>query len=308
MKKIDHIITCQGKWTSMISARWQHGDLRGEWEYIERNSGQQGVVIVPVIEATNEVLLIRQKRIPLDAYVIEFPAGLSNDGETIETCALRELKEETGAEGFVISISSPLTTSPGLTNECVVFVTVGVTSIGEAAPEAAEEIEQIRISRSDLSRYLKTRSTDSIIDAKVWLYATTVNDCSLDAHRDLTLELLPQEFSLYKLTPSSPVPQEVFASELYSITKTDKELSILADSRIQLQAEQCEPGWKALRVQGTLDFSLTGVLSAILKPLASAGISIFALSTFDTDYILVKGTMLKVTLQCLEPHFTITAD
>jgi hypothetical protein len=62
---------------------------------------------------------------------------------------------------------------------------------------------------------------------------------------------------------------------------------------------RCERGWRALKVQGPLDFGLTGILDALTDPLARAGISLFAVSTFDTDYLMVKEASLEEVLQAL---------
>jgi hypothetical protein len=62
---------------------------------------------------------------------------------------------------------------------------------------------------------------------------------------------------------------------------------------------RCEPGWRALAVKGPLDFGLTGILASIAAPLAEAGISIFAISTFDTDYVLVKAERLDDAVEAL---------
>ena len=78
-----------------------------------------------------------------------------------------------------------------------------------------------------------------------------------------------------------------------SITRTEGELSVLCKTEvIQGEPSNREDNWKCLEVNGPLDFSLTGVLSSIASPLAEEGISIFAVSTYDTDYILVKAGKL----------------
>ncbi len=79
-----------------------------------------------------------------------------------------------------------------------------------------------------------------------------------------------------------------------SVTKTDGELSVVCESTRLPPAlpRREEGGWSLLAVEGPLDFSLTGILSAISAPLASAGISIFAVSTYDTDYVLVRAASL----------------
>jgi len=70
---------------------------------------------------------------------------------------------------------------------------------------------------------------------------------------------------------------------------------------------ECEPGWTAFQVAGKLEFSATGILASILNPLAEAGISIFAISTFDTDYILVRTAMLATATEVLGKYFAIIA-
>jgi hypothetical protein len=70
------------------------------------------------------------------------------------------------------------------------------------------------------------------------------------------------------------------------------------------EAVHCEPGWRAFTVEGKLEFSAVGVLSAILNPLAKAGISILSISTFDTDYVLVRAAILKEAMAALRGNFT----
>jgi len=91
---------------------------------------------------------------------------------------------------------------------------------------------------------------------------------------------------------------------LWSVTSTDDELSVFGDAALFTEAllvaaEKVEPGWRVLRVQGPLDFSLTGVLASLATPLAAAGVSIFAFSTFDTDYVLVRADALVAACAAL---------
>jgi hypothetical protein len=116
----------------------------------------------------------------------------------------------------------------------------------------------------------------------------------------LSLKVLNDTLTVHRLPGASPVPSEVLASRFYSISRTEDELSVVCDSTISLNSDRCEPGWGAIQVAGPLDFSLTGIFSAISVPLAAAGIPVFALSTFDTDYILVKKEALKQAQGVLE--------
>jgi hypothetical protein len=89
------------------------------------------------------------------------------------------------------------------------------------------------------------------------------------------------------LVPDSPWPKWV-VGDFLSITCTADELSIVCLQDAVPPGVQCETGWRCLRVAGALDFAAVGVLASLVVPLAEAGLSVFALSTFDTDYLLVK--------------------
>ena len=115
----------------------------------------------------------------------------------------------------------------------------------------------------------------------------------------LTLDVLAGDFSIHRLAPGSDIPPQVTASGFYSVSRTADELSIVCRAEIEVAAEKSEPGWTCLKVLGPLDFALTGILSGIAATLAKAGISLFAISTFDTDYILVRVESLERAVQAL---------
>ena len=73
-----------------------------------------------------------------------------------------------------------------------------------------------------------------------------------------------------------------------SVTRTANELSVVCPARAVPDGTECETGWRIFKVEGVLDFALTGILCSVVKPLAEAGVSIFALSTYDSDYVMVK--------------------
>ncbi len=104
----------------------------------------------------------------------------------------------------------------------------------------------------------------------------------------LTMKLLKEKFAVCRLDSSQSIPEWIKNSEFYSITKTEDELSVVCDQNNVPSNIKCEKDWRILKVEGPLDFSLIGILAAISKILAEQGISIFAVSTYDTDYILVK--------------------
>jgi len=115
----------------------------------------------------------------------------------------------------------------------------------------------------------------------------------------MTLELLRGEFAIARLNASGAIPTWA-AGEFVSITRTVDELSIVCEASRVPGGVQAESGWRALRVAGKLDFSLTGVLASIADPLASARVSIFAISTFDTDYVLLRGAQLVAGIEALQ--------
>ena len=112
--------------------------------------------------------------------------------------------------------------------------------------------------------------------------------------KSIFLDVLPEAFSIVRFPSSHIVPKWVEQSRIYSLTRSENELSIVCETKVlPNDISFRNDGWRALRVRGTLDFSLTGILSAIALPLAKEKISIFALSTFDTDYVLVQADNLK---------------
>src|SRR5699024_6290295 len=92
-------------------------------------------------------------------------------------------------------------------------------------------------------------------------------------------------------------------SSLVSITRTSTELSVVCPSRMLTgntsDTAQTEPGWRVLTVQGPLAFTLTGILAAVSSELAAAGVTLFSLSTFDTDHVLVKAVDLDRAVAAL---------
>jgi hypothetical protein len=112
------------------------------------------------------------------------------------------------------------------------------------------------------------------------------------------LTVLPGEFSVWRLAADAPIPA-VDPGSFLSLTRTEDELSIVSSSSEVPAGAVAETGWRCLKVEGPLAFDMTGVLAALNAPLADAGIPIFVISTFDTDYLLVKATDLDRSCQAL---------
>jgi hypothetical protein len=121
------------------------------------------------------------------------------------------------------------------------------------------------------------------------------------------LRLLDGELTILRLPPDTPTPSwmNLLSRPLVSVTRTPYELSILCPSVDVPHGVTCEAGWRAFTVEGKLEFSAIGVLAAILNPLAEAGISILSISTFDTDYVLVRTGVLEEATAALRRHFEV---
>jgi hypothetical protein len=102
-----------------------------------------------------------------------------------------------------------------------------------------------------------------------------------------------------RFEPSALLPEGLDGSEFYSVTRTKEELTVVCREDLVVPGTVCENGWRCIRVQGVLDFSEIGIMFSITRPLAEAGISVFVISTYDTDYFLVKEKQLAEAIDAL---------
>jgi hypothetical protein len=116
----------------------------------------------------------------------------------------------------------------------------------------------------------------------------------------LQLEVTPDTLAVCRLPADAAVPPWASAREFTTVSRTRDELSITTVQRAVPADLKCERDYRALRVRGPLPLNLIGILAAIADPLAQAGLSIFAISTFDTDYVLVKARDLETAIRTLE--------
>ncbi len=116
----------------------------------------------------------------------------------------------------------------------------------------------------------------------------------------MNLKIIEGSFSICRLKFDSHLPEWIFLSSFYSITKTSDELSVVCESIYIPKDVLAEKDWCLIKVKGPLDFSLTGILASLANPLALAKVSIFAISTFDTDYLMVKQNNTEKAKQILE--------
>ena len=122
------------------------------------------------------------------------------------------------------------------------------------------------------------------------------------------VSVLPLRLAIVRDEADAPFPAWAMHAEarFWSVTRTSEELSIVCDEdSVPPSCGRVERGWRALWLRGPIPFDETGVLVSLAEPLANAGISVFAISTFDTDYVLVRETSLDRALAALAPSFTI---
>lgn len=126
----------------------------------------------------------------------------------------------------------------------------------------------------------------------------------------LTMRLLKEKYGVCRLDKTDLIPEWSKDSDFFSITKTSDELSIVCFQDSIPNDVKCERDWRILKIEGPLDFSLIGILASISAILAQKGISIFAISTYDTDYILVKDKDINNAVEALvnERYEVITKE
>jgi hypothetical protein len=122
----------------------------------------------------------------------------------------------------------------------------------------------------------------------------------------LSLVILTDRLAICRLEPNQQIPDWVHSegNSFFSLCKTAEELSIICPQDLVPDHIKVEKDWRALKIQGPLPFTMTGVLTSILNPLAKNQISILAISTFDTDYVLVKEKDLPKAVGILQKDFT----
>lgn len=115
----------------------------------------------------------------------------------------------------------------------------------------------------------------------------------------MKLRVLPDSLSICRLPPSDPVPGWAEDGAFSSITRTRTELSLVVSSERVPPGTRVESGWKALELEGPIPFTATGILESLLAPLSRARVPVFAVSTFDTDYVLVGEKDLARAIESL---------
>jgi hypothetical protein len=117
--------------------------------------------------------------------------------------------------------------------------------------------------------------------------------------RTLRFSIVPGDFAVCRLAPDAPFPVWAVRRGIASVVRTPDELSVVCPMEDIQPGATVEGPWACIKLEGPFPFDQTGVLASVLDPLADAGIPIFALSTFDTDYVLVKTEQLEAATAAL---------
>ncbi|MGD2045757.1 MAG: ACT domain-containing protein [Gemmatimonadota bacterium] len=117
--------------------------------------------------------------------------------------------------------------------------------------------------------------------------------------RAVELDLRPERFAVVKLERGAEIPWWVESSVFFSVTRTESELSIVCDETALPHSEKALRGFRCFSVRGPLGFDEVGILSSVAHPLAESGISIFTVSSFDTDYVFVADVVVDQAVRVL---------
>ncbi len=123
----------------------------------------------------------------------------------------------------------------------------------------------------------------------------------------LILQTHPEIYTICKLPPHAPLPiwLTTEGNSFFSLTKTNEELSIVCELAIVPEEMNDQKSWRMFKIKGQMDFDLTGILKQVLDPLAESNIGIFAVSTYDTDYILVQEKDFDKATEVLKNLFEV---
>ena len=113
------------------------------------------------------------------------------------------------------------------------------------------------------------------------------------------MEVLPGRWAVCRLAPDAAVPEWAGGEAFISVSRTQEELSIVCPQSSVPVNVRAGRGWCVLKLAGPFEFSVVGVLHSVTSPLAAAGVSLFAVSTFDTDYVLVHEASLSAAVAAL---------
>lgn len=115
----------------------------------------------------------------------------------------------------------------------------------------------------------------------------------------LSLSVMEKRLAACRFAPDAGVPEWAAQASFASVTRTAEELSIICDEDVVPVDVRCARDWRALKLEGPFDFALVGILASILQPLAREGISVLAVGTYDTDYVLIRAGQFERAIAVL---------
>ncbi len=116
---------------------------------------------------------------------------------------------------------------------------------------------------------------------------------------EFTFAIRPESFCIRRIPLDWPLDLRSLCADWYSLTRNGEELSLVAPERVDIDAGECQRGWSCLTIQAILEFDMVGVLAAVSRLLAEANVSIFVISTYDTDHILLRTEDLETGVKAL---------
>lgn len=115
----------------------------------------------------------------------------------------------------------------------------------------------------------------------------------------IALTIVDGSFSIHRLSSNATIPAAVLRETFFSILRSEEELSLVCSSSVSINSERVSTGWACLMVAGPLDFDMTGIIADISGVLSAASLPVFVISSFDTDYVLVRGADLDKAVTAL---------
>lgn len=180
MRICEKTLLGEGKWLELHELQYvDRNGITRTWEAAARKKTSGAVLIIATLIPSGKLILIRQFRPPAGQTVLEFPAGLMDGDEAPEETALRELQEETGYRGTVVSVTPAGYSSPGMTGETVYIAKMNVMEAEQDELKTdfdeAEDIETVLVAPDEFSAFIDQQSAAGIgIDIKVISYAAAL--------------------------------------------------------------------------------------------------------------------------------------
>jgi nitrilase len=162
-----------------------------------------------------------------------------------------------------------------------------------------DDIPRARFDFDAVGHYARPDVFKLVVNETPQRAAEFSNSSAWSSAAPLLLVGVPGTFAVCKLPAGSAVPDWATAGDVWSVAGTADELSVVCRQDAVPAGVTCEPGWRCLRVAGAMPFTLVGVLASLTAPVARAGVGVFAFSTFDTDYLLVKAADLPAAVDAL---------